>query len=216
MIIERLDARGQNLGDDSQAELLYRGRMSMRFEELDRITRDFMLREFDAEEASGLPYRSAVLSPQGLAIYAATMRAALDSGCEVDVQSAFMPAHYWNATEPWNKPKGGGPGTRAVNPRQAAERLGLTEFNVWYVRGLAARLLSEGETLCEVYRASEPKFTHASCSSHEGQRYAGQVVYDGHRLGYWPPGRGGTGLSIPAGAGCHHTIRRVPRSTSAS
>lgn len=82
--------------------------MSMRFEELDQITRDFILREFDAEEATGRPYRSAVLSPQGLSVYASTMRAALASGSEVDVQRAFAQQLYWNPTETYNKPKGGG------------------------------------------------------------------------------------------------------------
>ncbi|HRC56713.1 MAG TPA: hypothetical protein PKU97_12360 [Kofleriaceae bacterium] len=183
--------------------------MSMHFEELDKVTRSFMLREFDAEEARGNPYRSAVLSPKGLAAYAATMRAALASGSEVDVQRAFAYEHYWNPTETYNKPRGGGLATRAVNFHQASERLGLTEFNTWYVRGFAARLLSENETMCEVYRASEPKFTHASCSTHEGQRYPVRDIYDGHRAGYWPPGNTRAGVSIPAGPGCHHTIRRV-------
>lgn len=75
--------------------------------------------------------------------------------------------------------------------------------------GLAHRLVSEGETECEVYRASEPKFKHASCSVHEGRAYPLPSIIDGHRAGYWPEPGDPEKLSIPAGPGCHHTIRRV-------
>jgi hypothetical protein len=98
---------------------------------------------------------------------------------------------------------------RRVNVRQASERLALTEFNTWYVAGFAHRLVDEGVTECEVYRAAEPKFEHASCSSHELQVYPLAGIIAGHRASYWPDAGDPSKLSIPAGPGCHHTIRRV-------
>lgn len=185
--------------------------MAMNFEELDAVTRRFMRAEFDAEEAVR-PYRSPRLSAAAAAAFADVMRTAIDLWDEVHVQDRFVLAHHWHPTETYQLK--GSTHTRAINPIAAAELLGLGEFNTWYVRGLAARLLDEGETVCEVYRASEPKFTHASCSSHEGRTYRVQEVYDGHRRGYWPPGHA-AGFSIPAGPGCHHTIRRIPTQNTA-
>jgi hypothetical protein len=98
---------------------------------------------------------------------------------------------------------------RRVNVAQASERLAITEFNTWYVAGLAARLQEEGETCCRVYRAAIPKRESAGCSAHEGQTYALEEIIAGHRVGYWPPPGVPGKLSIPAGPGCHHTIERV-------
>jgi hypothetical protein len=94
----------------------------------------------------------------------------------------------------------------------AAERLAVTEFNTWYVRGLAKRLLDEGVTQCQVYRAALPKWEPADCTKHEGQAYPVKDVYDGHRAKYWPEPRNPNAFSIPAGPSCHHTIRRPLKS----
>ena len=98
---------------------------------------------------------------------------------------------------------------RSVNPTQASERLAITEFNTWYVAGLAARLQEEGATHCRVYRAGIPRRQPAECSVHEGQTYDVAEIITGHRIGYWPPPGVPGQLSIPAGPGCHHTIERV-------
>ena len=59
----------------------------------------------------------------------------------------------------------------SINVHQRSDHLALTEFNTWYVAGLARKLLSEGETQCQVYGAANPKWEHASCSTHEGAVY---------------------------------------------
>jgi hypothetical protein len=98
---------------------------------------------------------------------------------------------------------------RRVNVAQATGRLCLSEFNTWYVRGLATRLLEEGVTHCQAYRAAIPKWEPGECSTHEGQIYTVQEIYDGHRRRYWPEPGDTTATSIPFGPGCHHTIRRI-------
>lgn len=129
--------------------------MPMHFEELDETTRRFMLAEYEAEEASGRPYRARGLSSKGLSVFHDLMREAIQSGTEETLCAALTAPAYWDRHEIYYRD--GRPLTRRVNAHQAAERLGLTEFNAWYVRGLARRLLEEGETQCQVYRAASPK-----------------------------------------------------------
>jgi hypothetical protein len=181
----------------------------MIFTELDGTTREWMLRRFEAEESGGNPYRSEVLSQLGLAQWPDIMRQAITDpdGSEVTLAAALNRPDYWRATETYVR--NGMAHQRSVNPTQASDRLAITEFNTWYVAGLAARLHEEDETRCRVYRAEIPKWQPAGCSVHEGQTYAVAEIIAGHRIGYWPPPGVQGQLSIPAGPGCHHTIERV-------
>jgi len=181
----------------------------MIFEELDEKTRAFMLTEFEAEEASGYPYRGKVLSAAGRAAFAALMRAAITKGDEGTLAASLSQVAFWNLTEEYVR--NGVIRERAVNIAQAAERLALTEFNTWYVRGFAKRLLTEGEQHCQAYRGAAPKWEPADCSAHEGQVFPTKEIYDGHRAKYWPEPGNPNATSIPFGPGCHHTIRRGKR-----
>lgn len=181
--------------------------MPMQFEELDGATRDFMLSEFDAEQSSGNPYFSPLLTAAGIAAFVRLMREAIANGNEVSLTAALVPVEYWHTTETYER--NGVVRTRNVNIRQADERLALTEFNTWYVHGLARRLLSEGVATCQAYRAAQPKWEPAECSAHEGQVFPVQEIYDGHRAKYHPAPGNPAAVSIPFGPGCHHTIRDI-------
>lgn len=183
----------------------------MNFEELDQQTRKYMLLRYEAEANGTSPFRSAALSSLGLKAFPDLIRRAIETGTEIDLIADLQLTEFWNENESYER--NGKMHQRRINPRQAAERLGLTEFNTWYVAGLAHRLVQEGQTHCQVYRAQEPKWEHATCSTHEGQTYSLTDIIMGHRATYWPP-PGREALSIPAGPGCHHTIRRLPRSAS--
>lgn len=182
----------------------------MNFEELDAVTRDHMRASFTVEENTGNPYRSPVLSAAGLVLFPIAMRDAIEdpAGSEVTLAAAIGDSTLWNPTETYVRD--GVTRDRKVNAKAAAERLALTEFNTWYVAGLAHKLKAEGATHCLVYRAAEPKWEHASCSEHENQTYSLDEIIAGHRAEYWPPPGVAGRLSIPAGPGCHHTIRRGP------
>jgi len=169
------------------------------FEELDSTTRQYMLSEFHAEEASGNPYRSSLLSPTGLTAFPKAMEEALLHGNEGTLANALSDSVYWHPFDQSGK---------RVNPASAAERLALTEFNTWYVRGLARRLMEEDVQYCEVYRAAPAWKPRQECLEHEGATYAVREIYEGHRARYWPQGDPKV-LSIPAGPYCHHSIRRV-------
>ncbi len=179
----------------------------MQFEELDEKTRGHMLAEFEAEEASGNPYRGERLSAQGRNIFSDLMREAIRSGSEQSLLAALSNPAFWNPSEEYER--NGVVRTRRINIQQAAEQLSLSEFNSWYVRGLAKRLIDEGVRSCQAYRASMPKWEPGECGAHEGQVYAVEEIYRGHRARYWPKPGDPSAISIPFTPGCHHTIRRV-------
>jgi hypothetical protein len=170
-----------------------------------------MLAEFASEESNGNPYRSRVLSGPGLAAFAELMRETLQHGDEVSLGRSLSNPAFWVATETYER--NGVVRERRINVQQAAERLSITEFNTWYVRGLASRLLREGVASCEVYRAAQPKWEPAECTTHEGKQYPVRDIYAGHRARYWPEPGDMSVFSIPFGPGCHHTIRRLRKIT---
>lgn len=170
------------------------------FEELDATTRQWMEKEFEAEEASGRPYRSKRLSAEGLAIFPNLMRNAIEAGDEQTLIASLTDARFWLGRDRAGK---------KTNIRAAAESLGLSEFNTWYVRGFARRLIEEGEEECEVYRAGVPKGSpNSECAQREGRTYLVSQIYAGHRIRYWPEPGERMALSIPTAPSCHHTIRR--------
>lgn len=181
--------------------------MAMNYEELDENTREYMLAEFEQEEASGTPYRSKNLSALGLAAFAGLMSEAIKSGNEVSLSQALQQTGYWNVSETYIRE--GVPRTRKINSRQAGERLALTEFSTWYVRGLAKRLLEEGVENCQVYRGQQPTWEPGECAVHEGRVVPVGEIYENHRSRYWPEPGDQTAFSIPFGPSCHHVIRRV-------
>jgi len=180
--------------------------MAMNFEELDGTTRRYMLLEFEAEMAGEHPYIGSNLSVAGRAAFPELMRVAIKEGTEVTLRADLNRPGLWKGKETYER--NGVFRERRINVRQASERLALTEFNTWYVRGLARRLMDEGETHCQAYRAAQPKWEPGTCTEHENQVFALQEIYDGHRARYWPVVNE-SALSIPFGPGCHHTIRRI-------
>jgi hypothetical protein len=178
----------------------------MTYEELDAC-RESMLAEFENEESHASPYRGKGLSVQGQSAFPGLMRAAIKDGNESTLAAALNVTYYWNPEEEYVRNDVAR--MRRVNVPQAAQRLALTEFSTWYVRGLAKRLLDQGVTECQVSRGEQPKWEPGECTEHEGVTVLVQSVYDGHRAKYWPqPGRSEV-FSIPFGPSCHHIIRRI-------
>ncbi len=177
------------------------------FEELDEITRSNMLEEFKRELAIN-PYISPRLNQEGKRAFPSLIKAAIRSGNEVSLAESLSDPRFWKSRETYYR--SGRRHQRRINPRKAAEFLADTEFNTWYVRGLAKRLLDEGVSECQVYRAASAWEPRGECLIHEGQSYPVQEIYDGHRARYWPKPGNPEALSIPVGTNCHHSIRRLP------
>lgn len=188
--------------------------MNMKYDELDQTTRKYMLHEFEAEEASGKPYRSKALSVDGLRVFPELMRQAIQSGNEQTLYQALNVPEYWEPEESYVRRDA--QRTRRRNIEQSARRLALSEFSTWYVRGMAKRLLDEGVEECQVYLAETPdaEGKPGECSLHEGMVLPVREVYRGHRARYWPTPGDRAAISVPSSPGCHHLIRRVDRSTS--
>lgn len=166
-----------------------------------------MLQECETEMAAENHFQSSVLTAEGLAAYPDILRRAIIKGNEVTFGEELTRQDYWMQQQTYNTRNG--PRRRRVNYTDAARRLAVTEFNTWYVRGLARRLIDEGITECEVYRAEIAREPRGECQVHEGAHYSVQEIYDGHRARYWPQPGNPEALSIPVGPNCHHTIRRA-------
>jgi hypothetical protein len=116
--------------------------MAMNFEELHQATRELMLAEFEAELAGPNPYFGKGLSSSGRAAFPDLMRRAIREGNEESLAAELNRDDYWNPRETYER--NGVVRERQVNVRQASERLALSEFNTWYVRGFARRLMNKG------------------------------------------------------------------------
>lgn len=179
--------------------------MSLVLKELDSTTREYMLKEFDAELAA-VPYRPTALTPSGDAEWPGLLRAAIVDGDDSTLADSLL-ARSELLIDEEEYVRGGVTRRRQVNKVHAARRLAMSEFNTWYVRGLSSRLIAEGVAKVRVYRAAEAKWSPAGCETHEGEVFAVEDVYGGHRARYWPVPND-SAFSIPFQAGCHHTIER--------
>ena len=72
-----------------------------KFEELDDITRKWMLEEFLNEEKSKAPYRSSRLSEIGLEVFPKEMEKAIIEGNEESLTNALMSPNNWKPSEPY-------------------------------------------------------------------------------------------------------------------
>ncbi|MCE2507341.1 MAG: hypothetical protein J4F36_12920 [Nitrosopumilaceae archaeon] len=76
------------------------------------------------------------------------------------------------------------------------------------LRGFAKRLLFEGQTQCEVYRADTAVEPRCECISWEDKHFDITTIIEGHRKRYHN-NVNKHAISIPSGANCHHTIKRI-------
>lgn len=175
----------------------------MFYPELDAETRRWMAMEFDQEEAIGNPYRSVWLSPAGRRAFPIEMRTAITSGNGTSLSSAISFPAYWLPRRVI------GSGRSTSLPAGYPNALALNEFNVWYTRGFARRLIEEGVDECVVYRAESATTPRCECTMLEGKVVPVRKVYDGHRARYHPAPGNPRAFSIPSGTNCHHSIKRV-------
>ena len=155
--------------------------MAMTYPELDEKTRAIMMSEFDAEQAGANPYRSKALSAHGQEVFPQLMREAIRQGTEVTLTAALAEISLWEPIEKFMRD--GVQCERTRNIQQSAERLALTEFSTWYVRGLARRLMDEGVTKCQVCRGAQPKKEPGDCGMGKvKKKYRGWFKFLDNRL----------------------------------
>lgn len=175
---------------------------------LDAPTREYMLREFTREQRGRRPYAPPALSAAGRASFSGLVRVAIMAGTDDGLAAALEMSGLWNHGAIHQI---GAEAGRPMEVHHVATLVGVNEFNTWYVRGLAARLLDEDVEQCEVYRAAAADSSCTDCVEYEGRRVSARTIYAGHRARYWPPPGDPDAFSVPEGPGCFHSIRRRSR-----
>lgn len=178
----------------------------MHFEELDTDTRRWMLDEFNAEQNQKHHFEPAELNYSGRIAFPDLMRQAIEHGNIASLAASLLDASYWNPTKMYYRQ--GKPMTQRIDPITSAQGLAHSEFTTWYTRGMARKLIEEGITRCQVYRADPAVPPKCECASLEENTVSVDEVYGGHRAKYFPiPNQ--MAFSIPSSPFCHHTIRRL-------
>ncbi|HEY7777789.1 MAG TPA: hypothetical protein VIA09_04540 [Nitrososphaeraceae archaeon] len=118
----------------------------MQYDELDSVTREWMLKEFRFEQQESNPYRSKDMTDLGKSSFVQIMEKAIQGGNEITLSVDLNNPKFW---QPYGYfERNGKTHKRNVNPAESSKRLALTEFNTWYVRGFSRRLIEEGVEFC--------------------------------------------------------------------
>ena len=125
--------------------------MALHFENLDDRTRQLMLDEMEYDIANNQLHISPFLSGQGERDYANLLREALQSGTDETLAQSLREHRRILRTLPRRNPAGGY--SIAATAENAAEVLAESEFNRYYIRGLARRAIEDGIQELIVYRA---------------------------------------------------------------
>ena len=174
------------------------------FEELDEVTRKFMLQEFERDFAAGTLYLSDRLTATGKTTYPELLRQAIKDGNERTLTQSLQHSGFWNTQE--QRVRQGKPYLAAM-PRNAAEVLAEGEFNVFYMRGLACKLIGEGQAQAEVYRAKVVENPRAGERVNPGDLVPCQEVLDDLRSRE----EGASKVGIPRGPASGLCMRRCSK-----
>ena len=178
----------------------------MNYYELDENTRKWMLKEFDSEQSKDEHYQSKSLNQFGLESFPNIMRNAITGGNIESLTEELSNPSFWNSKI--IRKTNNGVTSSIINPETKAKMLAHSEFNTIYTRGLTRRLMEEGETECEIYRADMAITPKCECTIFEGKNISLEKIYSGHRAKYFPKNNS-SAFSIPSVPNCHHTIKRI-------
>jgi hypothetical protein len=109
------------------------------YHELDGFTRKYMRQEFLLDRDDGNLYQSKLLSDEGLGVFPDLLLEAINYGTNDTFAQKLNKSSYW------------GPRAHSDSNKTLAEE----QFNQYYMRGLLRKLLEEGFSEAEVYRACE-------------------------------------------------------------
>lgn len=169
-----------------------------RFENLDEVTRRYMLLEVEEAIQASQLYLSQRFSAQGRERYPDLLREAAQGGDETSLAAALVHEQLLVEREPY------GTGTRRV-PATAARTIAEGQFNAFYMRGVCHHAIRDGRQV-EVYRAKKVLAASPASKYQEGQRLDPQQVL--RLLRHSPSGRD-RGSVVPAGFNSGLSIRLV-------
>ena len=125
--------------------------MSLYYANLDNRTRELMLEEVEYDIARNQLHISPFLSGQGQHDYANLLQDAIQHGNDESLAESLRSHRRLERALPRRQPKGGF--SIAAAPSNAADILAESEFNRFYIRGLARRAIEEGISEVVIYRA---------------------------------------------------------------
>lgn len=159
-----------------------------RFENLDDVTRRYMLIEVDQAIQASQLHLSQRFTARGRELYPGLLREAVQTGDETSLATALQQQGCFDEREPY------GTSTRRV-PVNAAYTFAGGQFNAFYMRGVCHRAIQVGIQVT-VYRAKEVSTAWLSSPYREGQQLDPQQVL--RLLRHSPSGRH-RGPDVPAG-----------------
>lgn len=146
--------------------------MKFNFENLDEQTRELMASEIKSDIDSNRLYFSKRFNDTGHSIYVKLLLDAVSGGDEETLATSLKANNCFADKEARNGKNGI---TYAKIPETANQTLADSEFNRFYIRGLALRAISSEETLT-IYRAR-----HSDNPRQESETMIGKQI-DAHQL----------------------------------
>lgn len=172
-----------------------------RFENLDDVTRRYMLIEVEQAIKTSQLHLSQRFTALGRKRYPDLLREAVQTGNEDSLTAALAQQQCFAEREPY------GTGTRRV-PINAAFTFAAGQFNAFYMRGVSHRAIQAGIQV-EVYRAKEVSTERLASRYQVGQKLDPQNVLQ--LLRHSPSGQY-RGPAVPAGFNSGLSIRLVKTS----
>jgi hypothetical protein len=191
---------GVHLVEFDQVYVIAKGEiMSFTFQNLDSVTRKYMLQELDTDISNGNLYLSKRLTSYGQQRYPALIREAIEG--HDDVWLAQRLQLYMS--DRTSRRTRGGATTVAKVPYDAHETLAEGEFNRYYMRGVCARAIAEGIESVEVYRGKQVSQPRSESQARIGQRIPPQALLSDLRASIGTD----AALGLPSGPNSGLTIR---------
>ena len=141
--------------------------MKFNFENLDNETRTLMTSEIKSDLSKGQLYFSKRFNENGHKLYPQLLLDAVNSGDEESLSIALKQNNCFSDNEAQNGKNGV---TYAKIPETASQTLAESEFNRFYIRGLALLASTMGQTLT-IYRAR-----HSDNPRPESEMRIGSIV----------------------------------------
>ena len=176
--------------------------MALYLENLDDRTRQLMLEELEYDVAHNQLHISPFLSGQGQRDYASLIREAIQHGTDETLAQELKSHRRISRTLPRRQPKGGY--SIAATPENAAEVLAESEFNRYYIRGLARRAIDDGISELVIYRAKPAKNPRPESEARVETSISPQQLLDDLRA---HPGDEPPTLGVPAGPNSGLSVR---------
>lgn len=170
--------------------------MGLNYENLDEITRSFMLSEVDLDlshESPEKPYISKRFNELGKQNYIPLLKEAIEHHDDDWLAQQLRSRSYMKEYE---QRKRGGAITTAKVPGPAPETLSEGEFNRYYVRGLCARATEEGIDRVEVYRGKQVSQPRPESEDKLGKRLSAKELLEDLRESTGPLGGPNSGLTV--------------------